>query len=271
MRRWARYLKGVAEMMRHFLKLSDYSASELETLLDLSAELKQLYRGGGRDVCLAGKTMAMLFEKPSSRTRISFEVAVAQLGGTSIYIKPEDIGGLGKREPISDLGRVLKGYVDVIVARTFAHESVVELAKHAQKPVVNALTDRAHPCQAMADMLTIREHLGSLAGVKLAYVGDGNNVARSLAVACIRLGLHFSVASPAGYALPDDFVAGLADQEGTGTVACHREPGAAVADELTAECQVLKSGKRAGISEITVTNQEEKLIARASGTTIPVS
>ena len=230
MRRWAKYSRGVVKAMRHFLELSDYSAGELETLLNLSAELKRLYGDGGRDVCLTGKTMAMLFEKPSSRTRISFEVAMAQLGGASIYIKPEDIGGLGKREPIRDLGRVLKGYVDVIVARTFAHESVVELAKHAQKPVVNALTDRAHPCQAMADMLTIREHLGSLAGVKLAYVGDGNNVARSLAVACIRLGLHFSVASPAGYALPDDFVAGLADQEGTGTVACHREPGAAVAD-----------------------------------------
>jgi len=213
---------------RHFLEISDYSTDELEMLLEKSEELKQLYLSGGRDTSLAGKTMAMLFEKPSSRTRISFEVGMAQLDGTSIYIRPEDIGGLGKREPIRDLGRVLRGYVDVIVARTFSHESVLELAEHAETPVINALTDRAHPCQAMADMLTIREHLGSLDGVKLAYAGDGNNVARSLALACIRLGLHLSLACPDGYALPSDFVASLAQEQGEGTITCHTDPAAAV-------------------------------------------
>ena len=217
-------------MIRHFLRISDYSTGELEMLLDRSANLKQLYADGGRDTCLAGKTMAMLFEKPSSRTRISFEVAMAQLGGTSIYIRHEDIGGLGQREPIRDLRRVLNGYVDVIVARTFAHESVVELAEDAQQPVVNALTDRAHPCQAMADMLTIREHLGSLAGVRLAYVGDGNNVAQSLAVACVRLGLQLAIATPEGYAMDEAFMAKLAGQEGKGEVSCHTDPTVAVKD-----------------------------------------
>lgn len=186
-------------MVKHFLSIEDYTTEELQQLLELTVELKKLYKGGGNDNCLAGKCMVVLFEKPSSRTRISFQVAFAQLGGTGIYIRPEDIGGLGKREPIKDLMRVLNGYVDVIVARTFDHQSVVESARYAEVPVVNALTDRAHPCQAMADMITIQEHLGRLEGVKLAYIGDGNNVANSLAWACSRLGLNFVIAAPEGY------------------------------------------------------------------------
>jgi len=186
-------------MVKHFLSIEDYTTEELQQLLELTVELKKLYKGGESDNCLAGKCMVVLFEKPSSRTRISFQVAFAQLGGTGIYIRPEDIGGLGKREPIKDLMRVLNGYVDVIVARTFDHQSVVESARYAEVPVVNALTDRAHPCQAMADMITIQEHLGRLEGVKLAYIGDGNNVANSLAWACSRLGLNFVIAAPEGY------------------------------------------------------------------------
>ena len=171
----------------------------------------------------------MLFEKPSSRTRISFDVAMTQLSGTTIYIRPEDIGGLGQREPIRDLARVLNGYVDVIVARTFSHQSVVELAQHATVPVINALTDLAHPCQAMADILTIQEHCGQLQGCKLAYIGDGNNVARSLAVAAVRLGMNFAIAAPKGYEFTDDFVKLLAAESQPGQLTCTDSPTQAVA------------------------------------------
>lgn len=193
-------------MVKHFLSIADYETDELLLLLEEAESLKKLYRRGETVNCLANKSVAMVFEKPSSRTRISFEVAVNQLGGSVIYIRPEDIGGLGKREPIRDLTRVFNGYVDMIVARTFAHESVEELIQYATMPVINALTDRAHPCQAMTDILTIKEHLGRLQGVKLAYIGDGNNVAASLALACSKLGLKFAIAHPRGYALADDFI-----------------------------------------------------------------
>jgi len=143
----------------------------------------------------------MLFEKPSLRTRISFHVAMAELGGNAIYVKPEDIGGIGKREPIKDMARVLSRYVDGIMARTFEHYSVTELAEFATVPVINALTDWSHPCQAMADVLTIQEHCGKIEGVKIAYIGDGNNVARSLAFACGKLAMKMVVASPTGYDL----------------------------------------------------------------------
>jgi len=215
------------KMVKHFIQIEDYSIEELQFLLQISVELKALYQKGDRDTCLAGKTMAMVFEKPSSRTRISFQVGMAQLGGSAIYLRPEDIGGLGKREPISDLTRVLNGYVDVIVARTFQHESVVELAQYATVPVINALTDRAHPCQAMADLLTIQEQFGKLEGVKLAYVGDGNNVARSLAFAGKKLGLNFVIASPEGYEFNGDLRDKLQDQ-GPGTVTCLTDPQEAV-------------------------------------------
>jgi ornithine carbamoyltransferase len=187
--------------MKHFLSISDCSAEELNELLDLSVSLKKLYKSGGRDVCLAGKVLAMVFEKPSLRTRISFQVAMTDLGGTAIFIRPEDIGGIGKREPVKDMARVLSRYVDGIMARTFEHNTVIELAKFATVPVINALTDLLHPCQAMADVLTIREHLGRLDGVKIAYIGDGNNVARSLAFASAKLGMKLTVASPKNYEL----------------------------------------------------------------------
>jgi len=187
--------------MKDFLCINDFSREELEELLNLAAQLKAMYKSGGRDICLAGKVLAMLFEKPSLRTRMSFEVAMVELGGTAIYVKPEDIGGIGKREPIKDMARVMSRYVDGIMARTFEHATVVELARFADVPVINALTDWSHPCQAMADVLTIREHLGRLDGVKLAFVGDGNNVARSLAFACGKFGMQMIIASPVGYEL----------------------------------------------------------------------
>ena len=187
--------------MKHFLCISDCSVDVLNDLLAESISLKKLYKSGGRDVCLAGKVLAMVFEKPSLRTRISFQVAMSDLGGSSIFIRPEDIGGIGKREPIKDMARVLSRYVDGIMARTFEHNTVVELAKYATVPVINALTDLSHPCQAMADVLTIKEHLGRLEGVKIAYVGDGNNVARSLAFAAAKFKMILVVASPKGYEL----------------------------------------------------------------------
>ena len=187
--------------MKDFLAISDCSSEQLKELIELSCELKKLYKAGGSDHCLAGKTLAMLFEKPSLRTRMSFQVAMAQLGGSAIYVKPEDIGGLGKREPVKDMARVLSRYVDGIMARTFEHSSVTELAQFAVVPVINALTDFSHPCQAIADVLTISEHLGRLEGIKIAFIGDGNNVARSLAFACAKLDMKLTVASPAGYEL----------------------------------------------------------------------
>jgi len=189
--------------MRHFLSIQDCTTDELLGLLALSRDLKALYKSGGRDVCLAGKVLAMLFEKASLRTRISFEVAMVDLGGHAIYLKPEDIGIIGQREPAKDMARVMSRYVDAMMARTFAHETIVELANYATVPVINALSDWSHPCQAMADMLTIQEHYGRLEGLSLAYVGDGNNVARSLAFACGKLGLRFVIASPAGYELDE--------------------------------------------------------------------
>ena len=187
--------------MKHFLSINKCSIEQLKELLSESAELKKLYKAGGRDLSLSGKVLAMLFEKPSLRTRISFQVAVTDLGGSAIYVKPEDIGGIGKREPIKDMARVLSRYIDGIMARTFEHSTVTELAEFAAVPVINALTDWLHPCQAMADVLTIGEHCERLEGVKIAFVGDGNNVARSLAFCCAKLGMKMIVASPAGYEL----------------------------------------------------------------------
>ena len=192
--------------MRDFIETTDYSTQQLKLLLSESARLKKLYKSGGSDLCLANKTLAMLFEKQSLRTRISFEVAMTNLGGHAIYVKPEDIGGIGKREPVKDIARVLSKYVDGIMARTFSHSVVVELAQYATVPVINALTDWSHPCQAMADALTIQEHFGKLDGIKIAFIGDGNNVARSLAFACAKLGMKLVVASPAGYKLDKETI-----------------------------------------------------------------
>ncbi len=190
--------------MKSFLAIRDFSTQELQEMLDLSIRLKKLYKSGGRDVCLAGKVLAMLFEKASLRTRVSFQVAMSDLGGTAIYLKPEDIGIIGKREPAKDMARVFSRYVDGIMARTFRHETLVELDRWATVPVINALSDWSHPCQAMADMMTILEHFGRLEGLTLAYVGDGNNVARSLAYACAKFGLKYQIATPKGYALDEE-------------------------------------------------------------------
>ena len=193
--------------MDNFLSINSCTSEQLLELLELSLELKQLYKSGRRDLCLAGKTLAMLFEKASLRTRISFQVAMTDLAGSSIYIKPADIGGVGKREPVKDTARVLSRYVHGIMARTFVHDTIVELAEYADVPVINALSDWSHPCQAMADILTIREHCGDLHGLKIAYIGDGNNVARSLVFACAKFGMKIVLASPEGYQLDPELIA----------------------------------------------------------------
>jgi len=214
--------------MQDFLAISECSTDELNTLLEESRSLKALYKSGRRDLCLAGKTLAMLFEKPSLRTRISFQVAMTDLGGSPIYVKPEDIGGIGKREPVKDIARVLSRYVHGIMARTFEHSTVIDLAKYADVPVINALTDWSHPCQAMADVLTMGEHFGRIEGITIAFIGDGNNVARSLAFAAGKLKMKLIVASPAGYEL-DDASIQVANRLTPGCVEQIGDPRAAVA------------------------------------------
>lgn len=193
--------------MKHFIAISDTSPDDLRHTLELSHRLKkQLKTTGRNDPILANKTLAMIFEKPSLRTRVSFAVAMTQLGGNGLLLRDEEVG-LGKREPVQDVARVLSGMCDGIMARTFEHEKVTGLAKYASIPVINGLTDYSHPCQAMADIMTLQEHFGpDLAGRTLAYVGDGNNVARSLSVACGKFGLRFVLASPPSYELPPEDV-----------------------------------------------------------------
>jgi ornithine carbamoyltransferase len=215
--------------MRHFISIKDCTKGELNELLELSAKLKEDDKNGTIERCLAGKALALVFEKASLRTRVSFEIAMTDLGGVAIYMKPDDIGILGKREPIKDIARVFGRYVHGIMARTFAHETLVELAKYAGVPVINGLSDWSHPCQAMADMLTIKEHFSRLEGIKLAFIGDGNNVARSLAFASAKFGLKMTIASPAGYELDADTIA-IADGISSGSVIRLQKPADAVRD-----------------------------------------
>ena len=189
--------------MRHFISIADNSTAELRHMLDVSARLKkQKKETGHNDPLLSGKTLAMIFEKPSLRTRVSFTVAVSHLGGAAMMLRNEEVG-LGLREPVKDVARVLSGMCDGIMARTFEHEKITQLAEFATVPVINGLTDYSHPCQAMADLLTLEEHFGKLNGLTMTFVGDGNNVVRSLAVACGRFGMRFVLASPPGYSLPE--------------------------------------------------------------------
>lgn len=178
-----------------FLSLGDLSPEQVDRLLDCALELK-MHRRSRTD--LAGRSLALVFEKPSLRTRASFDVAMYELGGQVVYLGPDEVG-LGKREATADVARVLSQYVHGIAARTFRHATVVELARSATVPVINALTDFCHPCQGLADLLTLRERFGDLRGVRLAYVGDGNNIAHTLLFAAGKVGLHLTIASPAGY------------------------------------------------------------------------
>lgn len=196
--------------MRHFLALSDYSSAELTALLDDAIAIKKEWKEGGNTPVLKGKSIALVFQKPSLRTRVSFDMGMRHLGGDALYLSPAEIG-LGKRESIADVSRVLSGYVDGIMARVFAHDHILQLAKYASVPVINGLSDFNHPCQAMADVLTIREEFGDLKGLNVTFIGDGNNVAVSLLFACARLGMNFTLACPEGYDLPDEVVRQAAD------------------------------------------------------------
>jgi ornithine carbamoyltransferase len=193
--------------MKHFLDLGDWSSKDLRYLIRLAQQLKLEWQSGGNRPLLAGKTLGMIFQKPSLRTRVSFDIGMQHVGGHAIYLGPDEIG-LGKRESIADIARVLSGYTQGIMARVFDHAHVTELAQWASVPVINGLSDSSHPCQAMADILTIVEHYGDTDGLRLAYIGDGNNVAVSLLQACAHFGIHYQIASPEGYELPASVVDG---------------------------------------------------------------
>ena len=210
---------------RNLISIADLSASELERVLQTALALKD----APRRPLLTGQTLALVFEKPSLRTRVSFDVAMRDLGGDCLYLSPPEVG-LGDRETPADVARVLSRYVGCIAARTFATETVQQLADYATIPVINALSDGEHPCQALADLLTVRENKGGLRGVTLAYIGDGNNVANSLALAGGLSGMHIRFASPGGYEVPGDILerAGALARDSGGSVAQLREPGEAV-------------------------------------------
>ncbi|MCF6093449.1 ornithine carbamoyltransferase [Microaerobacter geothermalis] len=216
---------------RDFLTLSDFSTEEIWYLLHLALELKTLQKEGKEYKPLLGKTLGMIFEKSSTRTRVSFEVAMYQLGGQGLFLSSSDIQ-LGRGETIGDTAQVLSRYVDGIMIRTFAHKKVVELARYATVPVINGLTDSFHPCQVLADLLTIYEIKGALKGLKLAFIGDGNNMSHSLLIGGAKMGMDIAVASPEGYA-PDDQVVKLAKDiaKSTGSqIVITTEPVEAVAD-----------------------------------------
>jgi ornithine carbamoyltransferase len=196
-------------------------------VLDLADDLKRLQKNREEHHLLPGRTLGMIFQKPSTRTRVSFEVGIYQLGGTGLYLSAGDLQ-LGRGETIKDTAVVLSRYLDAIMIRTFAQSDVEDLAANASIPVINGLTDSAHPCQALADVMTIRERFGRLEGLRVVYLGDGNNVCASLMVACAKLGMRFVAATPSGYR-PDDEVVRIARQAG-GDVELVDEPNAAVED-----------------------------------------
>ncbi len=212
---------------RDLISIADLAAEELEVLLSVAARLKR----DGSPHALEGQTLALLFEKQSLRTRVSFDVAMQQLGGHTVYLAQSEVG-LGQREPVEDVAKVLSRYVHGIVARTYRQQTVIDLAEYASVPVINALSDDEHPCQALADLLTVREKKGAIRDVRIAFVGDGNNVAGSLAQAATLAGANFTIASPPGYRLGEDVVIqveGFARASG-GSFRAMESPQEAVAD-----------------------------------------
>lgn len=217
---------------RHYLSVADMNRRETLDVLDRAIKMKKKWRASGKpSKKLQGMTLAGIYEKPSLRTRVTFEAGMTQLGGHAVYLGPSDIQ-LGTREPASDVARNLSRWVQIISARTFAHETVAALAEHGSVPVINALSDREHPCQALADFMALREHLGDLEGRKLVYVGDGNNVAHSLLLMGALLGTSVTVTGPDGYA-PDPSIVQLAQayaQESGAGITITADPRAAVRD-----------------------------------------
>lgn len=216
-------------MKKDFISIQDFSPDELQSMLDLAIQLKKEHKSGGNNPVLKGKVLGMIFQKPSLRTRVSFDMAMRHLGGDALYLSPSEIG-LGQRESIADVARVLAGYVEVIMARVFSHAHILELAKWSDIPVINGLSDYDHPCQAMADALTIVEKFGSLKGLHVTFIGDGNNVAVSLMHIVTKLGGSFTHSGPQGYdILPAAIVLGQKyAAENGGQVRFTRDPHAAV-------------------------------------------
>jgi len=206
---------------RHFTRVADWSGEELLSTLDLADDLKERQARREEHHLLPGRTLGMIFQKPSTRTRVSFEVGIYQLGGAGLHLAASDLQ-LGRGETLRDTATVLSRYLDGLMIRTFAQDDVEELARHATIPVINGLTDSAHPCQALADVMTIRERLGRLEGVRIAYLGDGNNVCASLMVAAAKLGMEFIAATPKGYE-PDPRVVEIAREAG-GAVELSHDP-----------------------------------------------
>jgi ornithine carbamoyltransferase len=215
--------------MRHVVVPEDLSAAEIEAVFAVARDLQEKDDAGRRDALLPGRVLGLLFEKPSLRTRVSFQAAMAHLGGSSLFLG-KDTGFASTRESIADFGRVLSQYVDAIVCRTTAHETLVQLAAVATVPVVNGLSDYCHPCQALADIYTLRRHVGRVAGLTLAFVGDGNNMARSLAVVFGQLGMRFVLAAPPAYQFSDAFRAHLRTILPEADIAETTDPRAAVRD-----------------------------------------
>ncbi|GAA5417519.1 ornithine carbamoyltransferase [Paraliobacillus ryukyuensis] len=214
---------------KDFLTLFDYDSDEIADLLTLAKDMKQRHKLGEIYQPLKGKVMGLIFEKASTRTRVSFEVGMYQLGGTGLFLSSKDIQ-LGRGEPIADTAKVLSGYLDGIMIRTFAQEDVETLAKNASIPVINGLTDTFHPCQVLADLQTIEEVKGTLKGLKIAYIGDGNNMAHSLMIGAAKMGMHFSTAAPEGY-LPDETIVNQAKEIATeSTITVTTDPVEAVKD-----------------------------------------
>jgi ornithine carbamoyltransferase len=208
-------------MKRDFLDVTDFSAEEILAVLRLAADLKRKQKKGKAHRLLEGKTLAMIFQKPSTRTRISFETGMFQLGGHALYISPDEMG-IGKRETVADVARVLSRYNDAIMARVFGHDIVAGLAQHASIPVINGLSDWSHPCQILGDMLSILEHRGRFDGLKIAWIGDGNNVAHSWIHLAMRLPIELVLACPAGYD-PDAQLVAEAQRLGPGKVTVVRD------------------------------------------------
>jgi ornithine carbamoyltransferase len=217
--------------MKDFISIADLSPEEIWRLLHRAEELKDEWHQGSNQPILKGKVLGMVFQKPSLRTRVSFDVAMLHLGGHALYLSPNEIS-LGKRESVADVARVLSRYVDGIMARVFDHNHILQLAEYSRVPVINGLSDYNHPCQGITDVFTIWEKLGDLKGLKLAYVGDGNNVAVSLLFATTKLGMHFAIGNPPDYDLPADAMAlgrGFAQESGSQIVTTH-DPVEAVTD-----------------------------------------
>jgi ornithine carbamoyltransferase len=255
---------------RSFTRVADWSRDELLEVLDLADELKRRQQAREEHHLLPGRTLGMIFQKPSTRTRVSFEVGMYQLGGTGLYLSAGDLQ-LGRGETIKDTAVVLSRYLDAIMIRTFAQSDVEELAASASIPVINGLTDSAHPCQALADVMTIRERFGRLDGLKVVYLGDGNNVCASLMVACAKLGMDFVAATPSGYR-PDDDVVRIAQAAG-GTVELTDDPRAAAEDADVLYTDVWTSmgqedERRQRLQDLTGFGIDSELVKRAGDNAI---